>query len=185
MKKQIKFDQLFNYFPVPVVLISSKAGKKENAMAAAWCGIVCSLPATVAVAIRPHRHSSQIIKKSKEFVINVPSENLLEKVDLIGTISGKEEDKFKETGLTTEKGASVATPLIKECTINLECKVKQIIPLGTHDVFIAEVEAIHADEECLKNGEIDFSLLKPLVLLDREYWALREKLSKYGFSREK
>ncbi len=181
MKKQIEFSQLFNYFPVPVVLISSR-GEKDNVMAAAWFGIVCSEPATVAVAIRPGRYSNEIIKKSREFVVNIPPEGLLEKVDLAGTVSGKGIDKFKEIGLTTEKGAKVNAPLIRECKINIECRVKKVIPLGTHDLFIAEVEAIHAAEELLKNGEVDFSELKPVVLLNNEYWALREKLAEYGFS---
>lgn len=184
MKKEIEFGELFNYFPTPVVLVTSKDNDKENVVTLAWVGIVCSKPATVSISIRPHRFSNKIIKKSKEFVINIPGEKMLKKVDLAGTVSGKDIDKFRDVWFVKEFSKEADASRIAETGISIECKVKKVIKLGTHDMFIAEVKSISVDEDLLKDGKIDFSKLRPIVLLGREYWSLGNKIGEYGFSRK-
>jgi flavin reductase (DIM6/NTAB) family NADH-FMN oxidoreductase RutF len=186
MKKQVKLEQLINLFPCPVVLVSSKLKEKENVLTLAWVGIVCSVPPTISISIRPQRFSHGLIKKTKQFVLNVPSKELLEKVDKAGSISGKGIDKFEKFGLEKEKGFVVDAAMLKECPISLECKVKKTIPLGSHDLFIAEIVSANVDESLLgENNQIDFAKLQPIVLLGREYRSLGEKLAEYGYSARK
>jgi flavin reductase (DIM6/NTAB) family NADH-FMN oxidoreductase RutF len=140
----------------------------------------------VGVAIRPNRYSHGLIVESGEFVINVPNQNLVREVDLCGSSSGKERDKFAASGLTPLPAAVVKAPLIQECPINIECKVKQILNLGTHDFFLAEVVATHMDEEYVDAaGQWRGELLSPLAyhLLSREYWSLGERLASHGFTK--
>jgi flavin reductase (DIM6/NTAB) family NADH-FMN oxidoreductase RutF len=141
----------------------------------------------VSISVRPHRHSAEILKKNKEFVVNIPTEALLEKTDRCGVISGRDHDKFKEVGLTPAKASKVRSPLIAECPVNLECRVKQVESLGAHDVYLAEVVAAHADEDVVEGGEIQVSKARPLVFCPptSEYWALRSKVGDYAFSAKK
>jgi len=184
MKKQVEFGQLANLFPAPVVLVTSKLGEKENVLAIAWCGVVCSMPPLISISVRPGRYSNELIKKSNEFVVNVPSEKMLEEIDKVGAVSGKEVNKFELFGLKREKAEKVQAPVLADCLVALECRVKQTLSLGTHDCFIAEIVSARADEKVLSNGEIDFFKLKPIVLLHSEYWNLGEKIEEYGFSKK-
>jgi flavin reductase (DIM6/NTAB) family NADH-FMN oxidoreductase RutF len=138
----------------------------------------------VSISIRPHRHSASIIKKSREFVINIPTENLLEKTDRCGVISGKDHDKFKDVGLTPVNAREVKAPLVAECPVNLECLVKDVISLGAHDLYIAEVVAASADEDVVKDGKISVSKAKPLVFspVDSTYWNLKSEIGTYAFT---
>lgn len=175
--------------PVPVVLVSC-AGEdsRPNIITVAWAGVVCSEPPMISIALRPTRHSYRIISQSMEFVANIPSEKILRETDFCGLTTGRKIDKFKETGFTPLKAEKIKAPLIKECPVNLECKVKQKLSLGTHDLFIGEVVAFHADEDILDKGnEINISRMKPFVYTSKngDYWNLKECIGSYGFSKGK
>ncbi len=135
-------------YPVPAVMVS--CGTKQtgyNIITIAWTGTVCSDPAMCSISIRPERYSYGIIKKTGEFVINLTTEALARATDWCGVKSGRDFDKFKEMGLTPVPAQKVQAPLIKESPLNIECRVLDIRPLGSHDMFLAEVVAINADEE--------------------------------------
>ncbi len=183
-KKELKPSS--HFIPTPAALISSgEEGKNANVMTAAWTGIACSEPPYVSVAIRPGRHSSGLIKSSGEFVLNLPHEALLRETDWCGVVSGRDVDKFKKAGLRARKGSRVKAPLVDNCPLNLECRVKEVVSLGVHDLFIGEVLAVHVEEEFLEKGNrLDPKKLKPLVYWppNREYWSFGERLAPWGFS---
>jgi flavin reductase (DIM6/NTAB) family NADH-FMN oxidoreductase RutF len=155
MKKSIGRPE--RLYPNPVILVSSSDGVKDNIITLAWAGTVCSSPPMISISLRPSRLSYELISSSKEFVINIPDEKMIDACDFCGTNSGRDVDKFKEMKLTKEKGLLINTPMIKECLINIECRVKDIIHLGTHDLFIGEVLNVNADEKVIfSDGDIDF-----------------------------
>lgn len=172
-------------YPVPVALVSSidKTTKKANIITIAWCGIICSNPPLISVSIRPSRFSHKLISETKDFVINIPKSDMVTKVDLCGVRSGKDTDKFKACSFTAAPASKVASPMIKECPVNIECGLKDIVKLGAHDMFIGEVLAVHADESVIgENGDIDYGKAKPFVFNQGEYWDLGKKIGTYGFS---
>jgi flavin reductase (DIM6/NTAB) family NADH-FMN oxidoreductase RutF len=171
-------------FPCPVVLVTCvDSNGAPNIITLAWAGTVCSEPPMVGVSIRPTRHSYQLIKDAKEFVINIPSTKFIQETDYCGIVSGKNIDKFVETELTQENAEKVQVPLIKECPVNLECVLKQTIPLGAHDLFLGEIVQVHIDEKVLdEKGKIDFTKADPFVFNVGEYWNLNKKIGTYGFS---
>ncbi len=160
---------------------------RTNIITIAWTGIVCSDPPMVSISIRPHRHSSGIIKKTREFVLNIPTEEILEKTDRCGVLSGKDHDKFPEVGLTPVRGREVKAPLIGECPVNLECRVKEIKALGAHEIYLAEVVAAHADEKITQRGKIVASRTKPVLFIppNSEYWSAGGKIGTYAFTAKK
>jgi flavin reductase (DIM6/NTAB) family NADH-FMN oxidoreductase RutF len=171
-------------YPVPVVLITcvNEQGK-PNIITLAWVGTVASKPPQAAVAIRPSRYSHAVISQAGEFAINIPNENLLPALDQCGHVSGARTDKFAQTGLTPEPASQIQPPLIAECPVNLECKLTQTIPLGSHDLFIGEIVAVHVDEDLLdERGSIDYSKAKGVAYLGNEYWSLGECLRTSGFT---
>lgn len=172
--------------PVPVVLVScTDKEKRSNIITIAWCGIVCSKPPLISISIRPSRHSHNIIKSSMNFVVNIPPEDLVKKADECGMISGREIDKFKTFSFTTIESSVVSAPLIKECPINIECKLISATTLGSHDLFIGEVVAVHADKSILDSANrIDYGKARPFVYNQGEYWNLGKRIGRYGFSRE-
>lgn len=173
-------------YPVPVVLVSSGDKDKANIITIAWCGVVCSKPPLLSISIRPSRHSHKIISESRDFVVNVPREELLERTDFCGMVSGNTVDKFKTCNFTKTPSSKVSSPIIEECPVNIECKVVKSLKLGAHDMFIGEVVAVHADEDVLdKSGNIDYKKAKPFVYNRGEYWNLGTKIGRYGFSSEK
>ena len=169
MKKSIgKPERLY---PNPVVMVSCSDGTKDNIITLAWVGTVCSNPPMISISIRPSRYSHELISASMEFVINIPEEKMLKACDFCGTNSGRDIDKFKKLDLTKEKGFIVNAPLIKECPINIECKVRQIIHLGTHDMFIGEVLSVNADEEIIySDNDIDFEKVNVVSYLMNHYF---------------
>ncbi len=172
-------------YPVPVALVScGDIDGRPNIITIAWTGIVCSDPPMVSISIRPHRYSSQIIKASREFVLNIPTEEILKKTDMCGVISGEEHDKFAEVGFTPLRAREVKAPLIDECPVNLECRVKDIKPLGAHDIYLAEVVAAHADETIINRGKIDASRTRPILYIppNSEYWSAGGKIGTYAFT---
>lgn len=172
--------------PVPPALISCGTVQKPNVMTAAWTGIVCSEPAMVYVSVRPERYSYELIKKSGAFVINVPTVHLAKAVDWCGVKSGREVDKFEQVGLTALPCAKISAPQIKESPISLECQVRAIHSLGSHDMFLAEVLAVHVDEALLEaNGALNLGKADLLAYAHGFYYGLGKKIGKFGWSVEK
>ncbi len=171
-------------FPCPVALTSCiDTNGKPNIITLAWVGIACSDPPTISLAIRPHRFSYGLIDKTREFVVNIPTKEILKDTDYCGIVSGKDLDKFSETGLTQEPAEIVKPPLIKECPVNIECIVKNKIPLGVHDLFLGEVVRVHVNEEILDdNGRIDFTKVSPIAYNQGEYWSLEKRIGIHGFT---
>lgn len=185
-KRQLKPGNMLN--PVPVVMVSCGSTPDEyNIMTVAWCGTVCSDPAMCYISVRPERHSYPIIQKNQEFVINLVSTELTERTDWCGVRSGKKYNKFLETNLTPIRGSVVKAPLIYEAPVNLECVVKQVIPLGSHDMFLAEVVAVHANETLFdkKTGEMHLERANLVAYSNGHYYNLGKILGKFGFSVQK
>ncbi len=171
--------------PVPVVLLSCcDAHGVPNVMAVSWVSVACQTPAMVSVAIRTDRASYAPIQETGEFVLNIPPATLVRATDLCGTVSGAYEDKFARARLTPISGSKVRPPLIKECPVNLECVVRQAIPLGTHELFLAEVVAVHADEDVVEDGLIVLGRVAPFVFdpFGGDYWRLADVIAHHGFS---
>ncbi len=171
-------------YPLPAVLVSVANGEgKDNVFTVAWTGTVCTNPAMVYISVRPSRYSYAMIKETKEFVINLTTKELAYATDYCGVKSGREIDKFKKCHLTKEKAEYVAAPLIKESPVNIECKVVQTIACGSHDMFLAEVLAVHADQKYMDDkGKFDLAKAKPIVYSHGEYYDLGKKIGKFGYS---
>lgn len=171
-------------FPLPAVMVScQKRNEKPNIITLSWVGVVCSEPPAVGLAIRKNRFSFDIIKESRQFVVNVPTQKLLKATDFCGTHSGKHVDKFAEAKLTAVKCAKTGAPLIKECPVSLECKLKKVLDLGSHCLFIGEIVATHVDSEYLNGkGEPDVEKMKLFCYCPRahQYRAVGEVLALYG-----
>jgi flavin reductase (DIM6/NTAB) family NADH-FMN oxidoreductase RutF len=174
-------------YPTPVAMITCVDGsQRPNIITLAWVGVVCSDPPQIGIAVRPGRHSYPIIEKSGEFVAALPSEELLYATDLCGTISGRDFDKFEKAGLTPEPATKVSPPLIAECPVNMECKVRHKLALGVHDLFIGEVLAVHVAKSVLdEKGVIDFDKAKLISYNSGEYRRVGEFLERHGFSARK
>jgi flavin reductase (DIM6/NTAB) family NADH-FMN oxidoreductase RutF len=173
----------------PVVLVTCQDEKaRPNIITLAWVGVANSDPPMISIAIRPERHSYGIIKRTGEFVANLPTTGILKEMDFCGVVSGSKLDKFSTTRLTPLAAEKVKAPLIKECPVNLECRVKQVIPLGSHDLFLGEVVAAHVDTEIQdEKGRIDIGKAKLFAFCAgaTEYWSLGERIGGYGFTKGK
>jgi len=171
-------------YPLPAVMVScQREGEKPNIITLAWVGTICSDPAMVSVSIRPERHSYNIIKETGEFVINLTTKDLTYATDYCGVKSGRDIDKFKEMNLTATPSFKVACPSIGESPVNIECKVKEIVKLGSHDMFIAEVVSVGVSEEYMdENGKFELNELGLMAYSHGEYFSLGEKLGKFGYS---
>ena len=170
--------------PVPAVLVSCRGlDGKTNIMTAAWAGVLCSDPAYVYVSIRPSRYSYPMIKETGEYVINLTTEALAAAADYCGVKSGKDTDKWKAMSLTEGKAAKVKAPLINESPVNIECRVKEILPLGTHDVFIGEVLAVDADERYMdEKGKFDLDKCRLIAYSHGEYRKLGDVIGTFGYT---
>ncbi|MCT8978143.1 flavin reductase family protein [Clostridium sp. CX1] len=174
--------------PVPAVLITSKNSEgKVNVFTVGWVGTACTRPPMVTVAIRPERLSYAYIKELGEFVINLPSKDLVKTVDFCGVRSGKNIDKIKECDLTLEDSEKVQVPGIKECPVTIECRVKNITPLGSHDLFLAEVLAVNVEDTLIDDsGKIRLEKADLIAYSHGEYFSLPSKpLGKFGYSVQK
>ncbi|KUO69841.1 MAG: flavin reductase [Desulfosporosinus sp. BRH_c37] len=172
-------------FPVPTVLVTSQnEGSNPNIITIAWTGVLASGPQLVVyISMRPSRYSHQLITQSMEYVINIPSAEQAQIVDYCGLVSGKDVDKFQITGLTPLEASQVKAPLIAECPVNLECRVRQIVSLGTHDIFIADVLAVHYNNEVLdERGKPDLDKIKPIAFCSNEYRLLSNQIGTLGYS---
>jgi len=174
--------------PVPVVLITSKNKEgKVNVFTVAWIGTACTKPPMITVAIRPERLSYEYIKESGDFVVNLPSSKMVREVDYCGVRSGKQIDKIKEMKFKTENSKDIMAPIISECSIALECKVRSITPLGSHDLFLAEIVNTHVDNSLIDAvGKIHFEKADLITYSHGEYFSVNSKpLGKFGYSVQK
>ena len=172
--------------PVPAVMVSCGSVEKPNALTIAWTGIINSDPPMTYVSIRPERHSYKIIKESGEFVINLVPRSLVRSADFCGVRTGAKMDKFKKLKMTAAAASTVSAPLIEESPICLECKVTEVKPLGTHDMFLAEITAVQVDEKYIdEKGRLRMDKCRLTAYCHGEYFDLGQKLGSFGYSVKK
>lgn len=171
-------------YPLPAVLVSCGATPEEhNLLTVAWTGTVCSDPPMCYISVRRERHSYEIIRRTGEFVINLTTEELARATDWCGVRSGRDYDKFAEMGLTAGKATLVGAPTVEEAPVSIECRVRQVIPLGTHDMFLAEVVNVLVDERYIDaDGRFDLERARPLVYSHGEYFSLGRLIGHFGWS---
>ena len=174
-------------FPVPVVMVTSvdKDGR-PNICTVAWTGTVCSDPPMLSISLRAERYSHELIKASREFVVNVPSVKQVRATDYCGVVSGREVDKFEKTELTPAPASKIKTPLILECPLNLECRVKRTLELGSHTLFVAEVLAVQVNTALVTpSGRLALEKAGLAAYAHGGYYALGRKLGFFGYSVQK
>ena len=172
-------------YPLPAVLISCGENEQEyNLFTVAWTGTVCTNPPMCYISVRPERHSYEIIKRTGEFVINLTTASLARATDWCGVRSGRDYDKFSEMGLTAEAAAVVKAPIVAESPVSIECRVKQIVPLGSHDMFIADVVNVLVDEEYInpETGKLELERADMIAYSHGEYFRLGKAIGHYGWS---
>lgn len=171
--------------PVPSVMVTCGSAERANIITIGWCGVVSTRPPRVYISVRPERHSYAIIKESREFVINLTPASLVEIADYCGTVTGRCVDKVTKTGLTLVESKETTAPTIAESPLALECRVTDILPQGSHDMFIADVVQVSVDEQYVANdGKLRLDRADLLVYSHGEYFRMGEKLGKIGISVE-
>lgn len=170
--------------PVPVALVSCQGRDGvPNVLTVAWVGTVCSEPPMLSISLQRQRHSYGLIRETGEFVVNLPTERLASATDYCGVVSGREVDKFAAAHLTPAPASAVAPPVIAECPVNLECRVEQVIPLGSHDLFLARIVAVDVDVDLMSTaGKLELGKAGLLTYVHGEYWNLKKPLGRFGFS---
>lgn len=171
-------------YPLPAVLVTccDKAGR-DNVLTVAWTGTICSDPVMLYISVRPERYSYPMLKETGEFVVNLTTEALCKAVDYCGVRSGREEDKFQVTGLTKGKAEKVKPPIIMESPVNIECKVTDIIPLGSHDMFVAQVVNVQVSDEYMdEKGTFHLAQAKPLAYSHGTYYEIGAQIGAFGYS---
>ena len=171
-------------YPLPVVLVTCSDGKgNSNIFTVAWTGTVCSDPPMVSISVRPQRYSHSLIHDTGEFVINLTTRRLVFATDYCGVRSGRDVDKFREMKLTALPAQKVGAPLIGESPVNIECRVFDVIPLGVHDMFLADVVAVHVEEELVdESGKLRLDKAHLAAYAHGDYFALGKKVGSFGFS---
>lgn len=173
-------------YPLPVVMVSCAEEGKHNIITVAWAGTVCTNPPMLSICVRPERFSYGMIARTKEFVVNLTTKELVRACDYCGVKSGRDVDKFKETGLTAAAAVYVKAPLIAQSPVNIECSVNEILKLGSHDMFLAKVLGVHVDKQYMEeNGKFDLNRAHPVVYSHGEYYGLGELLGSFGYSVKK
>ena len=173
-------------YPVPAAMISCKHGAIENIITISWIGTICSDPPMVSISVRPSRYSYDIIKNSGVFVINIPGKDLTYAADFCGVKSGRDVDKFVHLSLGKEKASIVNVPIIAEAPIAIECRVKDIIKLGSHDMFIADVVAVNVDEKYIDEmNRLNLDKAELICYNHGKYCVASSPLGKFGYSVEK
>ena len=175
-------------YPLPAIIVTVGNEKSEyNLFTVSWTGTICSDPAMCYISVRPERHSYPILKKNMEFVINLTTEDMAFATDWVGVRSGKNFDKFEEMGLTPVRAHVVGAPCIEESPLCIECRVKEIISLGTHDMFISDVVNVLADDKFIdpEKGSFDMEKAKLLAYVHGKYYGLGDFIGKFGWSVKK
>ena len=169
--------------PVPPTLVTSEFEGIKNIFTVAWTGILCTQPPVTYISVRPERFSYELISKSGEFVINLATEELTKAVDFCGVRSGKKMDKFAHLGLTCEKASKLNAPILAQSPVNIECKVREVVKLGTHDMFIADIVALDIANELVdEKGRLALEKAGLLAYSHGEYFGLGKKLGSFGYS---
>lgn len=171
-------------YPVPAVLVTCRDKEgNDNVLTVAWAGTICSDPAMLSISIRKERHSYPMIKESGEFVVNLTTEALVWATDYCGVKSGKDEDKFVSAKLTKAEAEKVNAPIIVESPVNIECKVKQILELGSHDMFIAEIVNVQVSDAYMdENGTFHLEDADLVAYSHGRYYSLGQQLGTFGYS---
>ncbi|MBQ9199439.1 MAG: flavin reductase family protein [Lachnospiraceae bacterium] len=170
-------------YPVPAVMVTVGDKDINNIITIAWTGTVNSDPAMVSISVRKSRYSHELLIKYREFVINLVTKKLTRAMDFCGVKSGKDVDKFRETKLTRGKASKVATPIIEESPVNIECRVKEVIPLGSHDMFLAEVLAVDVDDTYMdEKGRFNMEAANLVAYSHGRYYTLGENIGSFGYS---
>ena len=173
-------------YPLPVVMVSCGTMEKSNIITVAWTGIINSDPAMCYISVRSERYSHDMIQDSGEFVINLTNQDLVYATDWCGVKTGAKVDKFKEMHLTKEQGKFVKCPLIKQSPVSIECKVKEVKHLGSHDMFIAEILSIDADENYIdEKGAFDITKCNLISYANGKYFTQGKQVGKFGYSVQK
>ena len=172
--------------PVPPALVSCGTVDKPNVLTVAWTGIINSNPPMTYVSVRPERYSHRLIAESGEFVINLTPSKLVRTADFCGVKSGAQLDKFAACHLTAEQSSQLAAPMIAECPVSLECRVQKVVPLGSHDMFVAQIVAVNVDEAFVdEQGRLRLEQCGLAVYAHGEYFAMGKKIGQFGFSVKK
>ena len=168
--------------PVPAVLVTAGTMQASDVTTLAWVGTLCSDPPMIGVGVRPTRWLHHLIVEGEDFAVNVCDVAHVRQLDLCGMVSGRDTDKWALTQLTREPGTATAVPLVAECPLNIECVVRQTLHLGSHDLFIGEVVAVHVDERIQVKGRIDGAAFDPVCYVAGQYWQLGKLVGSMGFS---
>ncbi len=172
--------------PIPPAMVTVGDFEKSNVLTIAWTGILATQPPRTYVSVRPSRHSYGMLKEGGEFVINLPSVSLVREVDFVGIYTGAKMDKFERCGLTKVESQHVSPPTIAECPVALECRVCEVLPMGTHDVFIADIVGISCHDSLFdEDGKLHFERADLLAYAHGEYYTLGEVIGRFGFSTDK
>ena len=171
-------------YPLPVVMVSvADQNGRNNIITLAWVGTICSEPPMVSISVRPERYSYPILKETGEFVINLTTKELVFATDYCGVKSGRDIDKFKEMNLTAQPASEVRAPLIAESPVNIECRVREVKALGSHDMFLADVVAVHAESSYMdENHKFHLEQAEPIVYSHGTYFSCGESLGTFGYS---
>ncbi len=181
-KRQFKPGNML--YPVPAVLVTAADREgNSNIFTVAWAGTICTNPPMLSISVRPERHSYHMIRETGEFVVNLTTESMAWATDYCGVRSGRDTDKWKDTGLTPEKANVVNVPVIKESPVNIECRVVKVEELGSHHMFIADVVAVDVDEAYMDEKDtFHLSMAKPLAYSHGRYYGMGEELGSFGYS---
>lgn len=170
-------------YPLPAVLVTCRHNNIDNVVTVAWTGTICTNPPMVYISVRPERYSYDLIKESGVFTINLTTKELVKATDFCGVRSGRNVDKFKEMNLEKEPAIKIDCPVLAKSPVNIECRVKEILELGSHHMFIADVLNVQVDEACLEeNGRLALEKTKPIVYSHGEYYDLGNLLGTFGYS---
>lgn len=172
--------------PAPAVLVSCGTLERPNVLTVAWTGIANSRPAMTYVSIRPQRHSHAMIESTGEFAINLTTPQMVRAADLCGMRTGAKLDKFRAAKLTPVPASKISAPILAESPVSLECRVKQVLRLGSHDMFLAEIVAVDVEESCIdEKGRLSFKKCGIMAYSHGEYFALGKRLGSFGCSVKK
>ncbi len=169
--------------PLPPVMVTCGTEEEPNVLTIAWTGILNTIPPKTYISVRPSRYSYNLIKDSKEFIINLTTAELVKACDYCGVKSGDKFNKFEDMKLTTQKASVVSVPLLEQSPVSIECKVTDIVPLGSHDMFIADIVAVNVAEELIdSSGKLHLDKANLVAYSHGEYFELGRKLGSFGFS---
>ncbi|MCI8332554.1 MAG: flavin reductase family protein [Clostridiales bacterium] len=172
--------------PVPPVLVSCGKEGKDNLITIAWTGTLNTDPPKTYISVRPERYSHDLIKESGEFVINLPSSHIIRSIDFCGCRSGKDLDKFEACGLTREKASAVSCPMVAESPVSIECKVSDLVEMGSHNMFVADIVAVNIDERYIdEKGKFHIEKCALAAYAHGTYFALGKKIGSFGYSVKK